>query len=164
MHVAVSATRGLCRQGKRWCWPCPLLLHGEPPARWIQSSARTASYGPAGEGNLKYDDDAHQTSTSANVSGEPSVAREQQQQQKQEPLTAGNSARSSGRRGDGGCDTVMLTRDFIARSLYNQDTGYFSTRDVINHLPGPLDFGSMLGEWHYRTAVKKVQGYHGTAQ
>lgn len=52
---------------------------------------------------------------------------------------------------------VLLTRDFIAMSLYNRDSGYFSTKDVINHLPGALDFRSMLGEWHYRLAVKQVQ-------
>lgn len=50
----------------------------------------------------------------------------------------------------------LLTRDFIAKSLYNQDTGYFSTKDVINDLPGPLEFGSMMGELHYRLDVKKV--------
>ena len=50
----------------------------------------------------------------------------------------------------------LLTRDFIAKSLYNQDTGYFSTKDVINDLPGPLEFGSMMGEPHYRLDVKKV--------
>lgn len=55
------------------------------------------------------------------------------------------------------CGEVLLTRDFIARSLYNRDNGYFSTKDVINHLPGALDFRSMLGEWHYRLAVKQVQ-------
>lgn len=49
-----------------------------------------------------------------------------------------------------------MTRDFIARSLYNQDNGYFSTKDVINDLPGPLEFGSMMGELHYRLDVKKV--------
>lgn len=49
-----------------------------------------------------------------------------------------------------------MTRDFIAKSLYNQDTGYFSTKDVINDLPGPLEFGSMMGELHYRLDVKKV--------
>lgn len=51
----------------------------------------------------------------------------------------------------------LLTRDFIAKSLYNQDTGYFSTKDVINDLPGPLEFGSMMGELHYRLDVKKVR-------
>ncbi len=50
----------------------------------------------------------------------------------------------------------LLTRDFIARSLYNQDNGYFSTKDVINDLPGPLEFGHMMGELHYRLDVKKV--------
>lgn len=54
-------------------------------------------------------------------------------------------------------EEVLLTGDFIARSLYNRDNGYFSTKDVINHLPGALDFGSMLGEWHYRMAVKQVK-------
>ena len=52
--------------------------------------------------------------------------------------------------------SALLTRDFIAKSLYNQDTGYFSTKDVINDLPGPLEFGSMLGELHYRLDVKKA--------
>lgn len=52
--------------------------------------------------------------------------------------------------------SALLTRDFIAKSLYNQDTGYFSTKDVINDLPGPLEFGSMLGELHYRMDVKKA--------
>lgn len=51
---------------------------------------------------------------------------------------------------------VLLTRDFIARSLYSQDTGYFATKDVINDLPGPLEFGSMLGELHYRMDVKQA--------
>lgn len=50
----------------------------------------------------------------------------------------------------------LLTRDFIAKSLYNQENGYFSTKDVINDLPGPLEFGSMMGELHYRLDVKKV--------
>lgn len=54
-------------------------------------------------------------------------------------------------------DGGLLTRDFIAKSLYNQDTGYFSTKDVINDLPGPLEFGSMMGELHYRLDVKKVR-------
>lgn len=53
-------------------------------------------------------------------------------------------------------DGLLLTRDFIAKSLYNQDTGYFSTKDVINDMPGPLEFGSMMGELHYRLDVKKV--------
>lgn len=56
-----------------------------------------------------------------------------------------------GRRGQ-----VLLTRDFIAQSLYDRDGGYF-TKDVINSLPGPLDFRGMLGEWHYRMALKKVR-------
>lgn len=51
---------------------------------------------------------------------------------------------------------ALLTRDFIAKSLYDQKTGYFATRDVINDLPGPLEFGGMLGEMHYRMDVKKV--------
>ncbi|CAM9758066.1 unnamed protein product, partial [Hapterophycus canaliculatus] len=50
----------------------------------------------------------------------------------------------------------LLTRDFIAKSLYNQENGYFSTKDVINDLPGPLEFGSMMGELHYRLDVKKA--------
>lgn len=52
----------------------------------------------------------------------------------------------------------LLTRDFIAKSLYNQDNGYFATKDVINDLPGPLEFRNMMGELHYRMDVKKVQG------
>lgn len=52
---------------------------------------------------------------------------------------------------------VMLTRDFISKSLYNRHNGYFSTKDVINHMPGALDFGGMLGELHYRVAVKQVR-------
>lgn len=51
---------------------------------------------------------------------------------------------------------MLLTRDFIAKSLYNQDNGYFSTKDVINELPGPLEFRSMMGELHYRMDVKQV--------
>lgn len=52
----------------------------------------------------------------------------------------------------------LLTRDFIAKSLYNQDNGYFATKDVINDLPGPLEFRNMMGELHYRMDVKQVQG------
>ncbi|CAN0206093.1 unnamed protein product [Ectocarpus sp. 6 AP-2014] len=50
----------------------------------------------------------------------------------------------------------LLTRDFIAKSLYNQDNGYFATKDVINDLPGPLEFRNMMGELHYRMDVKKA--------
>lgn len=49
----------------------------------------------------------------------------------------------------------LLTRDFIAKSLYNRESGYF-TKDVIYDLPGPLDYARLLGEWHYRLVVKQV--------
>lgn len=52
---------------------------------------------------------------------------------------------------------ALLTRDFIAKSLYDQKMGYFATKDVINDLPGPLEFRGMLGEMHYRMDVKKVR-------
>lgn len=69
-----------------------------------------------------------------------------------------STAKVSTIRKDGGGKSIreLLTRDFIAKSLYNQENGYFSTKDVINDLPGPLEFGSMMGELHYRLDVKKV--------
>lgn len=54
-------------------------------------------------------------------------------------------------------EEVLLARNFISKSLYNRDNGYFCTKDVINDLPGPLDFRGMLGEWHYRSVVKQVR-------
>lgn len=73
------------------------------------------------------------------------------QQQQQQQLWQQRHDTSTAR------EEMLLTRDFIAKSLYNRDSGYFSTKDVINHLPGALDFGSMLGEWHYRMAVRQVR-------
>ncbi|CAM9667794.1 unnamed protein product, partial [Discosporangium mesarthrocarpum] len=49
----------------------------------------------------------------------------------------------------------ILTREFIAQSLYNRGNGYF-TNDVINDLSKPLDFRHMLGRWHYRVALKQA--------
>ncbi|CAM9507492.1 unnamed protein product, partial [Choristocarpus tenellus] len=48
----------------------------------------------------------------------------------------------------------LLTRDFIAQSLYSTD-GYF-TKEVIHDLNEPLDFRGMLGKWHYKLALKKA--------
>lgn len=53
----------------------------------------------------------------------------------------------------------LLTRDFIAKSLYGTfpTLGYFSTKDVINDLPAPFQFASMLGEMSYRMNVKQAR-------
>lgn len=78
--------------------------------------------------------------------------KKQMQQEQSQPSTAPPTVSTfENPRAD-----VLLTRNFIARSLYSQDTGYFATKDVINDLPGPLEFGSMLGELHYRMDVKQA--------
>jgi hypothetical protein len=50
----------------------------------------------------------------------------------------------------------VLVRDWIRSSLYQQKTGYFQ-QDVINTLPEPLAFKSMVAESDYRKAVAKVR-------
>lgn len=99
----------------------------------------------------------HRSSTS--YRGYRSSALHQQQSQRISRVPHAATAVNSGKGSDQekhAFASALLTRDFIAKSLYNQDTGYFSTKDVINDLPGPLEFGSMLGELHYRMDVKKA--------
>lgn len=85
-----------------------------------------------------------------------SALQKHQSQRIQHPYAATAAAHSSNSSEQDALPRALLTRDFIAKSLYNQGTGYFSTKDVINDLPGPLEFGSMLGELHYRMEVKKA--------
>jgi hypothetical protein len=56
---------------------------------------------------------------------------------------------------------AMLVRDFVARSLYQKDKGYFTSRTVVGSVGGGgrgtgeygLDFGNMLGKREYQVAL-----------
>lgn len=119
--------------------------------RFLLLAWSAASYAPMIHRNLSRRCYLHARSPAARLHSGGSLTLQQRNQTARSSLSRNSSEQCSvlGYRG-------LLTRDFIAKSLYNQDNGYFSTKDVINDLPGPLEFRNMMGELHYRMDVKQV--------
>jgi hypothetical protein len=54
----------------------------------------------------------------------------------------------------------MLVRDFIALSLYEESSGYFTSKEVVGSLgrPSGLDFRNVLNQMEYRQLLSKAVG------
>ena len=52
----------------------------------------------------------------------------------------------------------MLVRDFIALSLYEENSGYFTSKEVVGSLgrPSGLDFRDVLNQMEYRQLLSKA--------
>src|SRR3546814_14691737 len=53
---------------------------------------------------------------------------------------------------------AFLVRDYLQKSLYDPQMGYFTSRDVIiaPDSPDPLPFSTMKGEYEYRKHIAEL--------